>query len=185
MTLAHSAAGTKPQNVVGSPDGSAAKAQEWLKGIRVVHVAQSRAAAYYSQRSRGLGLAVTLLSALAGTSLFAGLSSSSFTTVAIVAGGVSAIVAVLSAAQTFLNYGELSQKAHAASLKYGTLRREFEEGLVFATDEGKRQALMDKVWKEWDQVDQEAPTIPNRIYNDSLNYVDERLRMKSSTSPAK
>ena len=75
-------------------DDSHTRLLQWLKGIRIDHIAYSRAATYYSQRSRGLGLVVTVLSVLVGTSLFTGLSSpTNLKVVVLIAGVVSAVTA--------------------------------------------------------------------------------------------
>ena len=164
-----------------APNDSRTTLLQWQKGIRIDHMAQSRAAAYYSRRSRGLGLIVTILSVFVGTSLFTGLASSKdLGTIVLVAGAVSAVTAVLTAVQTFLNYGELAEKARNAANSYGVLRRDIEETLATTTDSQKLAAAMSDMGKQWDQLDSEAPVIPQSIYNQAAADVDKRLQGEKS-----
>jgi hypothetical protein len=132
-----------------------------------------------------LGLVVTILSVFVGTSLFTGLASSkNLGTIVLVAGAVSAVTAVLTAAQTFLNYGELAEKARNAANSYGVLRRNLEETLATTTDSQKLAATMDDIGKQWDKLDSEAPIVPQRIYSKAAADVDKGSHIpKSQASP--
>jgi hypothetical protein len=153
---------------------------QWLNGIRINEIANYRTATFYDKRSRLLGLTVTFLSVLVGTSLFTGLGSSNIGTVVLVAGVVSAIAAVASGAQTFLNYAQLSEKARATALSYGVLRHKLEEGMA---EEPDKQKLMDDVRKEFDQTMLAAPTIPQRIHDEAVAYVNSHP-LSSKLPPA-
>ena len=149
---------------------------QWLKGIRIEHVAYSRAAPYYDRRSRGLGLVVTVLSVFVGTSLFTGFASSkNLGIVVLVAGAVSAVTAVLAGAQTFLNYAQLAEKSRNSANGYGTLRRKLEEALADTTDNQKLASVMDDIGKEWDQLELESPTISEQIYSGAKAYVETEM----------
>ena len=152
--------------------------EQWLKGIRIENIANYRAAAYYNQRSRALGLAVTVLSVAAGTTLFTSLASSASVWILAITGLISALAAVLAGAQTFLNYAQLAEKSHTTAINYGVLRHKLEEALASATGSNELKTAMDDIRKQWDQLATDAPTIPEQIYAEAEQSVDSSQHMK-------
>src|SRR2546428_35193 len=107
---------------------------QWLNGIKIAHVAHSRAAASYRLRGQLLGVPVTVFTVVIGTSVFTTLHSSPNERIIIMIGVTSVLAAVLSGVQTFLNYPEQAARHQAAGTKYGRLRRRVEEVISWIHD---------------------------------------------------
>jgi hypothetical protein len=112
---------------------------QWCKGIRIFQVAHLLAAAHYQRLHRLLGVPVTVLTAAVSTSIFATMGegdSKSEGVLLMAAGIISALTAILSGVNTFLNYAELAAKHQAAGNKYGKLRRRVDEIMALGYTEG-------------------------------------------------
>ncbi len=144
--------------------------EQWHRGIRVLHIAHAKAATRYRQRGRLLGVPVVLLTALVGTGIFATVSEETVSeTWKIVAGLLTALAAVLSAVQTFLNYGVLAEKHKSADLAFGTLRRDLERSLDSRPHEPDRRAeIMKEIADRWTRIEREAPIVPDDIHRGAL-----------------
>ncbi len=149
--------------------------QQWLNGIKIYHVAHQRAAAYYGHANRLLGVPVTVLTILISTSIYATLSSSKSTQIFMFIGAVSALAAVLSGLQTFLNYPELVQKHKAAGVKFGRLRRRVEEILSCKQEPDQLESALTEIRVAWDQLIEESPDVPQRFHDKALSNVKPEL----------
>jgi hypothetical protein len=155
--------------------------EQWHTGLRILHHAHTRAAVSFERRSRFLGVPVIIVSTAVGTSIFAGVESSP--TLKIIAGLLSFGAAVLSSLQATLKYPEIAVQHKAAAQKYGQLRREIEVLLAVKPEEQtKLTQSLDKFQKEWDTLDDQSPTIPQRIYDRSVEV--ETSRSGPSRSPS-
>ena len=140
---------------------------QWHAGVRILHLAHTRAAVSFERRGRFLGVPVIIFSTAVGTSIFAGAEASP--TLKIIAGLMSLGAAVLSSLQTTLKYCETAGQHKAAAQKYGKLRREIEVHLVSLQMEtlDSLTALLEKLQDEWDTLDDQSPTISQKIYDQS------------------
>jgi hypothetical protein len=178
--LSNSNSTVEGQTGAGTADDSRTRLTQWLNGLRIDHIAYNRAATYYNQRNRALGLVVTVLSVFVGTSLFTGLASSkNLEAIVLIAGVISAATAVLTGTQTFLNYGELAEKSRSAAYEYGALRRKVEVTMVAITDEQKLADAMTDIGKQWNQLDSEAPLISQSIYSAAESEVRKKSHLAS------
>ena len=143
--------------------------EQWHHGLRIFHRAHARAATMYERRSMALGLPAVILTAVAGTTVFATITSSPDPWVKVLTGVMSMAAAVLAALQTFLRYSELAERHKTASQNYGMLRREWEEmGIESAssTPPAPPSAAFLKSFRErWDAVDQQSPNLPQNVYD--------------------
>jgi hypothetical protein len=145
--------------------------QQWRNGLRIANIAHLQAASFYKLRSRVLGLPVTILSVVIGTSIFATLGSSDNQLVLIAVGVISMVAATLSGMHTFLNYSELGEKHYAAGVKYGKLRRKVEELLAFVKAPTELEIKMAEINDEWGKIEDESPTVPQRFNDKACSIV--------------
>jgi hypothetical protein len=148
---------------------SAALLAQWHNGLRISHIAQSRAAASCEQRGRLLGVAVVVLSTIVGTAIFSTLDSSPSTAVQIVAGLASVSAGVLAALQTFLGLEQRAAKHRELATAYGALRRELEAAEALGA--GDLPTLLGDLRHRWDALDASAPATSARIYRSAVAAV--------------
>lgn len=154
----------------------------WLKGIRLFHIAHSKAATHNARMHRALGVPVVIVTTTVGTTVFASMGKSPHIALVVFTSAFSLIASVLSGLQTFLNYSRQSERHKLAATKYGMLRRELEEMLCNARkDHVLPQTFLKNFRTRWDQVDQESPEISERIHAVSSKQLErcleeERLR---------
>lgn len=143
-------------------------------------ISHLRAAARYSQLHQVLGLAVTVISVIVGTSVFSTLSSNKNPWLLGMVGAISVIAAVLSGIQTFLNLGQLADQHRSAANKLGQLRRRMEELLNASGTPADLDSLVKAIREDWDRLEDEAPTVPQRFHDAALRIVQR----EKSESPA-
>jgi hypothetical protein len=147
---------------------------QWHTGLRIFHRAHSRAATYYERKNILLGLPAVILTAIAGTTVFASLASSPEPWLKILIGIMSLAAAVLAALQTFLKYSERAERHKAAAQSYGMLRREYEEMLVEAAKSGSPpppDGFLKSFRERWDAVDKQSPNLPQGIYDQAETHL--------------
>jgi hypothetical protein len=149
--------------------------EQWLRGIRIAHVGHARAATVFARRGRVLGLAATIVSVVVGTTLFSSLGTSTDARLITFAALMSVLAVVLTALQTFLNYGELVTGHRAAAGAYGALRRRAEQLLVFDDPAGLREPMA-QIAETWTKLDQDSPDLPQGIYEYASKWVATRER---------
>lgn len=88
---------------------------------------------------------------------------------------------MLSSLQTVLKYPEIAAQHKAAAQKYGKLRREIEVELTLKSHEPQKLTLLlDKLQQEWDTLEDQSPTIPQRIYDMSAKIETSQSRPDTS-----
>jgi hypothetical protein len=138
----------------------------WYRRARESQFAHYDASARYSALARRLGVPTVLLSAAAGTTLFATLQEHSAPPrLRLVVGLVSLLAAILAALQTFLGFAERADKHRAAASAYGAIRRAIEQYQALPpTSRAGAESAMETVRKRLDETSQSAPDVPNRIW---------------------
>jgi len=149
--------------------------EQWLRGIRIAHVGHTRAATVFARRGRILGIGATIVSAVVGTTLFSSLGTSADVRLITFAAIMSVAAVILTALQTFLNYGELVSAHRAAAGAYGSLRRRAEQLVVFE-DPAKLREPMSQIADTWTKLDQDSPDLPQGIYEYASKWVATRER---------
>ena len=137
---------------------------KWIRRARESQMSHYDMADLLSARERGIGWAVTVLTAFVGTAVFASLSTPPVTIEMRVFIGIVSVTAALSAAlQTFLRYAERAEKHRAAGARYGAVRRRLEA--VFAGDADAREAhYLTAIRTELDRLAEDSPHVPPRIF---------------------
>ena len=136
----------------------------WLTGVRVLTVGHYAAAKHFEECHRNLGIPVIILSTVVGTAVFASIQSSPAAWAQALVGFLSLSAAIFSGLQTFLGDAQLAEKHKRAAVNYSRLRRELDEFCAFPPDRETRQVFVHDFRQRWNALEQEAPTIPDRIY---------------------
>ena len=147
--------------------------EQWHRGIKIGHVGHTRAATVFARRARAFGVGATLATAVVGTTLFSSLSTSPDPRLVTFAALASVVAVILTALQTFLNYGELVTGHRAAAGAYGDLRRRTEQLLVFGDATRLREQLAE-IAKTWAKLEQDSPDLPQGLYEYAAKWVATR-----------
>jgi hypothetical protein len=137
--------------------------EQWRNGVRIEHIAHSRAAARFEALGRALGLAVVALTAIVGTSVISTLEASPSTAVKIVAGVLAFAASALAAMQTFLGYAERAASHREVAAKYGTLRRRMDA--IEASHPVDLREAMEDLQTRWDDIEASQPSTPQRLHD--------------------
>jgi hypothetical protein len=148
--------------------------QQWSNGLRIAQIGHARAAAQYERLRKLLGVPVTGLSILIGTSAFSSLESSGAQWVLVAIAVLSVVTAILAGLQTFLNFAEQAARHRQAACSYGQLRRRAEQLRVLTPSKGLEDALA-KLGRSWDRVEKGAPVIPQRFHDAAFSQVKSGL----------
>jgi hypothetical protein len=92
----------------------------------------------------------------------------------ILIGVISVLATILASLQTFFNYSDLSEKHNLVAIKYGSLRREIDEYLISHKSNDALKSLFQSIRPRWDQIDQEAPALPDRIFRRGNEIITSR-----------
>jgi hypothetical protein len=155
--------------------------EQWLRGLRVNHVAHIRASAWYEQLHQILGLAAALVSTVVASNTWASISSISKNnpTLELVVGMLSIAVPVLTTATAFLKPAELAEKHRAASVGYGELRRELEMVCKYHADSPDKIAqCMETIRVQWSDLDKKSPLISQAMWD----RIAKQLHMAEATA---
>lgn len=113
-----------------------------------------------------LGVPAIILSTIVGTSVFATLETQVNPWIRILIGLVSITSAVLASLQTFFNFAGLAENHRSAGVKYKAIIRELEQILTKQHDKLPEDAeFYDGFRKRLDELESEAPVVPDRIYS--------------------
>ena len=154
---------------------------EWSAGIRIIHIAHTRAAADYARWERLLGLSVAVITAVTGSTVFANADNGDKTWL-FVAGAFTIAAAVLAAAHTFLDFGALAAQHAAAAREYGVLRKEFEATL--ACPKGVDPCtILETVRTRWGEIEAKYPFVSQKRYAQAQQVVarSAELRRRQGT----
>jgi hypothetical protein len=138
----------------------------WEKRVWAASMAHYRRATRLRRGHVMLGVPVVVVTALVGTTLFATISSNleQFSrSWRLVVGGVSVSAAVLSAIQTFFNFGQRADWHVLAADWYMALRRRIEELRALPPEaRGDAKQVLDELRKQINQVSSEYPELRDR-----------------------
>lgn len=137
--------------------------QSWLRRAR-----EAQWAHYETERSLlrvhyGIGVPLVLLTAFAGTSVFASISRQPATWFRVLVGLTSVLAAILSGLQTFLRTSDRASTHRSAAGSYGAIRRELETAI--AVQQGSVTAdLLTTISDRLDELASRSPAIPARVW---------------------
>jgi hypothetical protein len=110
-----------------------------------------------------LGVPVVALTTLVGTSVFATFNETPSQMAKFFVGALSNLAAVLAAIQTFLSYGQLTERHRTAASRYASNRRTIEVAVA------RRDAsAVDRIRVEMDKVGAASPQIGHKVWEASL-----------------
>ncbi|HEY2323346.1 MAG TPA: SLATT domain-containing protein [Thermoanaerobaculia bacterium] len=143
-------------------------AAQWLNGVTILQRAQYRTAKLCATLHFSIGIPLVAISAAVSTAVFATLKTAPDLSARITVGLFSLAATVLAGLQTFLRLSERAERHKQAGVRYGGLRRELELEIVSAAT--TREYLID-FRQRWTALDEEAPTVPQWLYERSSNSV--------------
>lgn len=118
-----------------------------------------------------LGVPVVALTTLVGTSVFATFNETPSRLAKLLVGGVSILAAVLAGIQTFLSYGQLTERHRTAAARYASCRRTIEVALA-----RHDASAVDRIRVEMDKVGAASPQIGDKIWQASLVQSEDALK---------
>lgn len=157
--------------------------REWSAGIRIIHIAHTRAAADYARWERLLGLSVAVITAVTGSTVFANAKSGE-EYLLLAAGAFTVAAAVLAAAHTFLNFGALAAQHASAAREYGVLRKAFEATLACPKGDDLC-AILETVRTRWGEIEAKYPFVSQTRYAQAQQVVAgsaERRRREAAAA---
>lgn len=156
--------------------------REWSAGIRIIHIAHTRAAADYSRWERLLGLSVAILTAISGSTVFATADTTGNETLLFAAGALAIVAAVAAAAHTFLGFGALAALHAAGARDYGVLRKEFESTLA-CPDGADLCAILRTIRTRWGEIEAKYPFVSQKRYARAQQVVTGTGEVDLGSSP--
>lgn len=154
----------------------------WYRRARESQFAHYRSASRYAFLARLLGIPSVVLSAVAGTALFATLQkeTTSFD-LRLALGLISVLAGVLAALQTFLGLGARADRHRAAGSAYGAVRREIEQYHAVPPPRTAEavKAVMNRLRERLDAIAEKAPDVPDRTWDKAWKKASET----ASSSP--
>jgi hypothetical protein len=135
--------------------------EEWHRRVWASQLAHYRRATRLKRANIFLGLPVTTLTAVVGTSLFATLNEQQLpAALRITIGTISVAAAVLSAIQTFFGFAQRADKHVLAADWYAALRRKIEELRAMPPKaRGDARKVLDDIRREMNTVSSTFPQI--------------------------
>jgi hypothetical protein len=134
----------------------------WQNRCDMVQAGHYRAASEFQRWHSILGVPVVVLTTVVGSSIFASMDKDAVATwIKLLTGFLSILAAGMSAAQTFLRFGERGEKHRQAGVAYSALKREIEQMIAYPDSDVK--ACVDDIRKRWDTLNSDCPTIPLRF----------------------
>jgi hypothetical protein len=136
--------------------------ETWKARCNTVQSGHYLAAAEFQRRHSWLGVPVVIFSTIVGSSILASIDKNVMPVwMSVVTGVMSIGAAALSAAQTFLRYGERAEKHRQSGVAYSALKREIEQMIEYP-DADIKQCVND-IRKRWDALNADCPTIPTKF----------------------
>jgi hypothetical protein len=134
---------------------------QWHRRVWASQLAHYRRATRLRRANIFLGLPVTTLTAVVGTSLFATLNEQRLpTALRITVGSISVAASVLSAIQTFFGFAQRADKHVLAADWYAALRRKIEEIRAMPKQaRGDARKVLDDIRREMNTVSSTFPQI--------------------------
>lgn len=165
-----------------APTGIEELLNGWMIHAHKCRDRHDEAARLYAKGQYALGIPSLIVSTIVGTSVFTALSANAVPSWWV--GVLSMSAAVLSALQTFLDFGGRSDKHRMAGVKYKTAIRQLEQLFVRRSQgEELSQDELNDLRASLDALEDAAPVIMPRIYDKveqkyaEVKYVQEALKL--------
>lgn len=137
----------------------------WHRRARHVQLSCYNAAKWFDFWHFTIGAPLILLTAAAATSYYKTLVTQHHSFLGVPTEIVGLLLPVLAALQTFLGYGQRAEKFRTTAAKYGSLRREIEQGSSLSLSTRREaEKLMDRLRSDLDTLAREAPEAPAIVW---------------------
>lgn len=132
----------------------------------------------FSRKKFYLGVPSVVFSAIVGTGVLASIGQNISIWGKLIGGIISMIVAILTALQTFLTYGEKSMLHKFSGTNYEILKREIQTALTINyRDEEISNDIIIELQKRMDMLAKEAPEIPEQIWEQVLKNMPPQKQL--------
>jgi hypothetical protein len=156
----------------------------WEQRAMLARQAHYDSANYYNNLHYWFGIPVIALTTLVGTGVFATLQESVDNNLRVITGVFGVISAILASLQTFFNYQGLSEKHRSSGNKYSALAREMEMRLKFLLAYDDMVKFVDDWRMRYDAIQDESPSVPQKIWLSALKKHDESLGLSTANQPS-
>jgi hypothetical protein len=139
--------------------------EDWSRRAKNGQYAHYEAALRYSKRHYALGIPIIILTAVAGTSVFATLERQIDLRIQILIGSIIVISAILSALQTFLRLSVTAEKHRFISAQFLSLRNAITELQALPVDsDAELKARFEILRHTLDRLEADAPIIDHDLW---------------------
>ena len=157
---------------------------EWKSRIANFQNAQHEQANRLDKRHYRLGVPATVFSAVAGTTVFATLGKDFSIEARLIVAFVSIATAILTAMQTFQNYGKRAEACRSTSHQFGILRREIDILEQFPpTSEKEMQTALQALNSRIGEITKDAPLIELQLPSRGSRASGTTVSLPSGRSP--
>jgi hypothetical protein len=145
--------------------------REWKERAWRFSAAHHKAAVHYHRMHLALGIPVVLVTAVLGTSAVSSMQDKDVgSPMQIGVVFLAVCAAILAGLQTFLNYGETSERHRRAGSGWESLRWTLEGKIVTYYGDDDKTVLQD-IRARMESLQKESPTIPDWIWRLAVNHV--------------
>ena len=138
---------------------------EWHNEVCLNQDRHTSAAQFYNRLHYFLGVPVVVFSSVVGTAAFASLHREANDELRLVAGIISVVSAILASLQTFLGFGERSEKHRSLGVGYEKVRKEIEEIQRLPIHlRGSVKVQLDSLRQKMDALGDGSPDVPNYVH---------------------
>ena len=135
--------------------------RDWARRAGTSSDAHYRLASRLSRSNIRFGVPVVAMTTFVGTSVFATLQHHVNTGLRVLVGMISVVAAVLASLQTFLRFGERSEKHRFAAEAWASLRREIDEMVAlhptYLASRGDPKQYLDDLRRRMGEIAQQSP----------------------------
>lgn len=155
------------------------KAKQYFQTYSIIGRAHYIAWEVATKKNNYLGIPVVITTTIVGAAIFGTIQENPDIFWKTIAGSLSLLAAVLSALQTNLKYNELAEKHKIAGAKYSVMRRYLDVFLLKYNNDGseekKQEALLEfeRIADEFAKLAEESPSIPDKIYDQAKQELNE------------
>jgi len=146
---------------------------EWRKKNKILAKAHCQESVRTEKKNMQFGIPVVMLTAIAGTTVFATLQKQPHLAIQILVGFTSLLATVLASLQTFLSFAEKSAKHRDGAGKFENLDREIEQLLSYPIeDDGELDRRLTAIREENQRLTASYPNVPEHIWNTAVEHVE-------------
>lgn len=153
------------------------------ESLHIKEVGHARLSGRLDRYGRLIGLAVVILTTVAGTTVFAELGKNTGTAAKITVGVITAVAAVLAAVKEHAAFGKSSATHLEAAAKYGAIHHHIEEKILDYECEAPSEAALDKELEQLNRDESElnrtAIVLGGRAYDWAKRWVEDENKAHS------